>query len=374
MNTEALLISQAKQTAAFSAAKELVRLGIDQSQPTNIFGVIERAGIWLLFQPLKDLQGVYLKDPLTGRRAILINSRRPLSLQRLTAAHEYGHYVLGHESSLDETADVEPSNIRTVQEAAAQTFANDFLMPPQLVNTQWGSLGLPSEQQQLEPHQVYLLSLYLGVSYKALIYQLVALKKIKWPTANKLKKYQPRQIKQVIGRSFGPLDSFADVWPLSEEDNGRHLLTRVNDEVNIALPEIPSTGYRWAVTAPPMIDISQEMASGLDKAAANVLLKERATPKDRIALLSDDFESASARRDDRTGTGGHRYLCFRIIQDGSFNLRLGLVRPWQPEISPARTFEVAIQAARQTTGEVDNGPREEVKRSLASNAAPDGGE
>ena len=123
--------------------RELVRLNVDQNQPINIFQVIEQAGIWLFFQPLKDLQGVYLKEAKTGARAILINSRRPLSMQRLTAAHEYGHDVLGHEASLDDAADVEPSDTQVTQEAAAQTFANDFLMPPQLVNTQWNSLGLP---------------------------------------------------------------------------------------------------------------------------------------------------------------------------------------------------------------------------------------
>lgn len=365
MNKEASLVSQAKQIAEFAAARELVRLNVDQSQPIDIFRIIERAGIWLLFQPLQDVQGVYLKEPETGRRAILINSRRPLSLQRLTAGHEYGHHVLGHEASLDEAADVEPSDNRVAQEAAAQTFANDFLMPPQLVNTQWRGLNFPSQQRHLEPHQVYLLSLYLGVSYRALIYQLVALKRVGWPTARRLAKYQPRQIKQFIGRGLGPLDSFADVWPLAQEDDGWQLKTRVNDEISVTLPETPSSGYRWAVAEPKLIDLSREMAEGMSKSAANALLSERVTPEARLALLGDDFEGTISRQDDRTGTGGHRYLSFRIIQAGSFALRLGLVRPWQPEAPPVRTFEVAIQSARQTTGDVDNGPREEVKRELA---------
>lgn len=368
MNTETSLVARAKESGAIAAARELVRLNIDRSQPVDIFQVIERAGIWLWFQPLRDVQGLYLKEPMTGRRAILVNSRRPLSLQRLTAAHEYGHYVLGHEASLDETADIEPSDTRIVQEAAAQTFANDLLMPPQLVNTQWKSLGLPDQQRLLEPSQVYLLSLYLGVSYRALIYQLVALRRIGWPTASRLTKYQPRQIKQLIGRGIGPLDSFADVWPLAQEDNGRHLQARVNDEISVALPEIPSSGYQWAVLEPRMIDLSREVATGMDKTSTNALLRERAVSSADLALLSDEFEGAG-RRDERTGTGGHRYLTFRVVQAGSFALRLGLVRPWQPQATPARSFGVTVQAARQTTGEVGNGPREEVKRGLPRNAA-----
>ena len=367
------LISRARENAEIGAARELVRLSVDQSQPVDIFSVIERAGIWLLFQPLKDLQGVYLKDSETGGHLIVINSRRPLSLQRLTAAHEYGHHVLGHEASLDHAADVEPSDTRIAQEAAAQAFANDFLMPPQLVNTQWNSLGLPSQTRLLEPHQVYLLSLYLGVSYRALIYQLVALKRIGRSTANRLAEYQPRQIKQLIGRGIGPLDSFADVWPLAQEDDGRHIQTRVNDEVSIALPEIPSTGYRWAVTAPPIIDLADEMAAGLDKAAAKSLLAERATLGVPLALLGDDFEGAS-HREDHAGSGGHRYLNFRIVEAGAFVLRLDLVRPWQRQGASTSTFEVQIHSTRQTTGEVGNGPREEVKQGLAHSLANQPGE
>lgn len=368
MNTEASLVSRAKQNAVIAAARELVRLDVDQSSPVDIFNIIERAGIWLLFQPMQNLQGVYLKDPGTGRHAILINSRRPLSLQRLTAAHEYAHHVFGHEASLDEAADVEPSDTRVAQEAAAQTFANDFLMPPQLVNTQWKSLSLPSQQRLLEPHQVYLLSLYLGVSYQALIYQLIALKKVNWPTAKRLAQYQPRQIKQFIGRGLGPLDSFADIWPLDQKDNGRHLQTRVNDEISIALPEIPSSGYRWVVAAPSVIDVSQKMTAGLSKADANALLKGQAMSEARLALLGDDFEGV-AHQDNKVGAGGHRYLSFRIMQAGAFSLTLGLVRPWQPQAVPVQTFEVTIQSARQTTGEVDNGPREEVKQRFAGSMA-----
>lgn len=367
------LISRAREKGEIKAARELVRLKVDQSQPINIFSVIEQAGIWLLFQPLKDLQGVYLKDSESGRHLIVINSRRPLSLQRLTAAHEYGHHVLGHEASLDHAADVEPSDTHIAQEAAAQTFANDFLMPPQLVNTQWNSLELPTQPRLLQAHQAYLLSLYLGVSYRALIYQLIALRRIDKPTANRLAKYQPRQIKQLIGRGIGPLDSFADIWPLAQEDNGRQIQTRVNDEVNIALPEIPSTGYRWTITSPQVTDLSTEIAASQDKMTAKTILAARISPGIPLALLSDDFDGASSR-DDYAGSGGHRYLNFRIAESGDFVLRLDLIRPWQSQGASVGTFEVKINSTRQTTGDVGNGPREEVKQGLAHSLTSGQGE
>ena len=363
MATNTSFISQARGEAEIAAARELIRLNINQNQPVNVFQVIEQAGLWLFFQPLQDLQGVYLKDPNNGSRAIVINSRRPLSMQRLTAAHEYGHNVLGHEASLDDATDVELSNTHIAQEAAAQAFASDFLMPPTLVNTLWKSLNLPLQQKNLEPPQVYLLSLYLGVSYKALIYQLIALRRIGWPTARRLITYQPRQIKQLIGRGIGPLDSFADVWPLAQEDKGRHLHTRVNDEISIALPETPSSGYRWSVVSPEIFDVSQKIAAGIDKVTAKALLAGESTPDVYLALLGDDFEGASSQHE-LIGAGGHRYLNFRIVKPGSFAITLHLVRPWQVEATPADTFEVTIHSARQATGDLGNGPREEIKKDL----------
>ncbi len=360
-------ISQAKEQAAYAAAKQLVKLRLDLSQPIDIFKIIEQAGIWLFFQPLQDVQGVYLADAQTSRKAILVNTRRPLSLQRLTAAHEYGHFVMGHAASLDEAIDVESSDTKVAQEAAAQTFANDFLMPTQLVSTMWASLGLPSQARLLQPHHAYLLSLYLGVSYTALIYQLVALRRINWTIARQLAKYQPRQIKQLLGRNFGPLDSYADVWPLSEDDDGRSLPVRVNDEINIALPETPSSGYRWNITSPTYMDFTQEVAAGSDKEAARVLLANQGSNRVPLILISDEFEGVSLAATSQAGTGGRRYLSLRVSQAGNTQLQLNLIRPWQPQ-SPAGKFSITLQASPKATGWDAQGPRTQIKQELPVNA------
>lgn len=366
-------INQAKEQAAYAAAKELVRLRLDLGNPIDVFRVIEEAGVWLLFEPLRDVQGVYLSDPRTSRKAILINTRRPLSFQRLTAAHEYGHFVMGHTASLDEAADVEPSDTKVAQEAAAQTFANDFLMPPQLVSTVWNSLGLPTQPRLIQPHQAYLLSLYLGVSYKALIYQLVALKRINWPTANRLAKYQPRQIKQLLGRNSGPLDSYADVWPISEEDKGRALPARVNDEINVALPETPSSGYRWAVVSPDFIDLSRVVGAESDRDVARMLLANRRSNETPVVLISDEFEGASSEKIGQVGTGGRRYLSFRVSQAGTIHLQLNLIRPWQPQYVED-TFAVTLHASPKATGRDENGPRSQIKQNLHTDALVSGTE
>ena len=371
MSINPLTPERAREDAAYVAAKELRRLHVDQSQPIDIFGIIEEAGIWLFFAPLSDVQGVFLRDAETGQKAILINSRRPLSMQRLTAAHEYGHYVLGHEASLDDAADVEPSETVIIQEAAAQVFANDFLMPPQLVQRLWRDLALPDQAKLVGPHQVYLLSLSLGVSYKALIFQLVSLRKISRSLASRLAKYQPRKIKQeILGRGIGPVDSYADVWPIDENDDGRVLNVRVNDELSIALPEIPSAGYRWTVRAPEIIDLSAETSTATSKAAMGALLEANKSTGVRLAILGDEFEGDLQEQGDvRAGVGGRRYFTFRVMQPGTYELRLELRRPWQRSGIPARAFHVDINSIPKATGDQDKGVRDSLKQPLANSAA-----
>jgi len=359
-------IDQARAEASLEAMRQLKRLHVDQTRPIDIFAIIEAAGIWLFFQPMKDVQGVYLRDAETGRQAILINSRRPLSLQRLTAAHEYGHCVLEHSSSLDEQADIEPSQTKIVQEAAAQVFANDFLMPLRLVERLWKDLGLPQDGRKVEPHQVYLLSLHLGVSYSALIYQLVQLKKIPRSVVGGLARYQPRRIKQeLLGRNIGPVDSWADVWPLDEKDNGRHLHVRVNDELNIGLSEIPSTGYRWDVMKPEVTDLSAEVSQARSKSDITAMLADL-EPGVQIALLDDEFEGAMPARA-VAGAGGRRFLKFRVLKSGVHELELGLRQPWLP--SAEEIFTVRIEAIPKATGDEDNGIRQGLKQPMAVSAS-----
>ena len=83
-----------------AAQEEHQRLGTSMHERIPVFDVIEDSRIWLFFQPMRTLFGAYERH---GNAAgIIINSQHPLSLQRFTAGHEYGHHVLGHEASADD--------------------------------------------------------------------------------------------------------------------------------------------------------------------------------------------------------------------------------------------------------------------------------
>ena len=349
-------MSAAHPTAAdgaSAAARERARLGAALDAPIDVFDVIQRSGIWLMFQPLRNLFGAY--ERVGDAAGIIINAKQPPSLQRFTAAHEYGHHVLGHAPSLDDETHIQPDGeLLNPREQAAQTFAAHFLMPPQFVETALERLGLPATPGQLTPQAVYLLSLELGVSYAATINRLAALGKIDRDLAAALRRFSPKQIKAEIARSPRPRSDRADTWLLREEDRGRVLRPRVLDELYTYLPEMPSSGYLWSLDAP----------SVLDTRAGSRPVSSDTRP---LALLHDDFEAAPSTAEGlRYGAGATRRLAFRVLRPGYHRLELAQRRPWLRSGAPAQTWTVDLHVAVPQTGEAKRGLSERQKPLLVT--------
>ena len=204
---------QARIQGSLEAARQLLRSKVDQTQAIDVYAVIREANLWLLFEPMDDLWGAYLPY---GGGGVLINANRSKSVQRLTAAHEYGHHVLGHAAAVDHEREVEHAfDLNRIDEAAAWSFAADFLMPPRLVNSLYGELDLP---QNLQAHHAYQLSLFLGTSYNATVRQLVAQRKISIDIGTAMLRVPPSNIKRMIGKGVSPAKSHAEVWPVDGSD------------------------------------------------------------------------------------------------------------------------------------------------------------
>jgi Zn-dependent peptidase ImmA (M78 family) len=327
-------IRRAYQQGSQQAQRELRRLALDLSQRVEIFDVIERSGVWLMFQPLDKLFGFYER---TGDTAgIVVHAGHPLTLQRFTGAHEYGHHVLGHERSLDleHDIDAEPDEL-PAQEAAAQGFAANFLMPLQLVNRTLRRVGLPREPQSVSSEQVYELSLLLGTSYQATISQLQALHKIHWRHARELRKQKPIDIKTRLAGGRRPENARADMWRVDEQYDGEQIVVRVEDEIHVALAENPTTGARWL-------------------------------PRGRTEAITliDSWPEPDAG-EQVYGRPRFRHFWFRADEPGSAALSLALARP-QNQRRIARTFELEIAIARRRTGESDHGLSEHQRVLLAA--------
>ncbi len=337
-----------------AAAREHARLKTAESPPVDIFEVIERSGIWLMFQPLANLYGTY--ERVGDAAGIMLNAKQPLSLQRFTAAHEYGHHVLGHATSLDDEAHILPEGpALSPRENAAQTFAAHFLMPATLVDAvlQWH--GLPPAPRQLTPRQAYLISLDLGVSYAAAVSHLATLGKIDRDIAVDLRRVAPKRIKAEIAGEPRRRNDRADIWLLHERDAGRVLHPRPNDELLADLPEMPSSGYIWSVSAGDVADVRESDAlHGTPSSAA-------------LALVGDDFRPAAGGEPGRRyGTGGSRRLVFKVLRSGRHRLQLAKRRPWLASAAPAALWEIDLEIAPQRTGAANRGLSEHQKPLLAA--------
>lgn len=314
-----------------AAQREHQRLGTDLHRRVDIFDVIEDERIWLLFTRLQNLFGAYKRyDDAAG---IVINSQHPLTLQRFTAAHEYGHHVLGHTASADDESRIfrRPHDL---QEVAAQAFAGEFLMPLQLVNYTLRTMGITGNQLSLTARQVYELALELGVSYGAAVTQLVGQHIVPVSVGQKLRKQSPLTLKTAISGSK-PLNAWADVWILDESQEGRALTPRLRDEIHVSLEENPTTGYVWTLAE--------------DASAA-------------LALITDEFEELST--EEVIGGGGRRHLHFRVARPGNARLRLEKRRPWQQAAAAMATFEATVNALPAVTGESEDGLAEDQKKAI----------
>ncbi len=156
-------------------------LGLDQGQKraqrVDVFDCIDRTGAVLMFQPLDKLLGAFMKEG--GAAGIILNTERPLGMQRFTAAHELGHWVLGHDPHADDEgilrrgplADGRVFKRVPPEEREADAFASYFLLPAHLIKTQMEVQGW-DVHHLANPDTVYQAALRFGTSYAGAIYGL----------------------------------------------------------------------------------------------------------------------------------------------------------------------------------------------------------
>jgi Zn-dependent peptidase ImmA (M78 family)/predicted secreted protein len=326
-----------------AATREWMRLGLDPAEPVDIFRVIEEARVWLLFEALQHLFGFFQRAESAA--GIVLHNGHPLSLQRFTGAHEYGHYVLGHEASQDGPGELFGDREVPIQELEAQAFAAEFLMPLPLVNRSLDRLGLARDPGELSPVEAYQLSLELGSSYTATVTQLRQLNKITDQARTELARWQPITIKTELGDGTRPANARADVWDVTENRRDRHLRLRLEDELHIRLAETPSSGYRWDVDA-------RELGTGLE-------------------LLADELEPTDLHAHERIGATRQRHLWWRATAPGHGTLSVRLVRSWQgTDAEPLDGISLALSITPPRTGvELDTGIALPQRRALVQATA-----
>lgn len=238
------MASLAQRRYALQAADELLNdLEIDQEQPVDVFDIIDRLGLWLVFNRLDALLGATIPK---GRGGIMLTTQRGPSVQRYTAAHEIGHWVLDiSEPAFDGEAEIYyPTGDR---EQLAQLFAGQLLMPPPLVFATCARHGLTSDADATAP-AVYLIARDMRASYEAAARQLSNLSIISPQTRDSLLARTPAQVKTELCHGHRPRGA-VDVWPVELASAGGRFDVTEGDEVVVRLPENRSTGYRWMTSA-----------------------------------------------------------------------------------------------------------------------------
>jgi len=229
----------ARRRALQAAQATLDELHIDTSSPVDVFDALDRLGLEVTFMRLDNLLGAILPDG-----GVLLTTERPTSVQRYTAAHEIGHWVLDRDAlALDGDIEIN-GNSPVERERLAQLFAAYFLMPPPLLRGTAARHGL-RRGDPATPAQVYVVSRDVGASYEAVARQLGNLDFYPWSHVRTLLDVPPLRAKTDAAFGHRPINGRADVWPLDPPRDGEDIFVRVDDELVLALPENRTTGYRW---------------------------------------------------------------------------------------------------------------------------------
>lgn len=234
---------QARRHALQEADTLLRELDVAQDAPIDVFALIEQLDLELVFNDLKTILGALLRHGDGG--GIMLSTQRGAAVQRYTAAHEIGHWILGHEAACDTEADLyTPSHDR---EQLAQIFASQLLMPPPLVYATAARYGVTNSETATGP-LVYHIARDMGASYEAVVRQLDNLGMINRHKRDELLAIQPGTIKTQLSLGHRPVGQ-VDVWPVDVGFSGGAITVTEGDEIVIVLPENRSTGYQWLTEA-----------------------------------------------------------------------------------------------------------------------------
>ena len=159
------LATQAMQAATATRAEA----ELNQTGPICIYGLCETLGIMVRFNNI-NMEGMYQRGI---RPRIHLSARRPLPRRAYNCAHELGHHVLGHGSSIDELReDAKAQPWEDPKEFLADTFAGFILMP--IIGLRRAFAARDWTPETATPAQIFTIACEFGVGYTTLLTHLSA--------------------------------------------------------------------------------------------------------------------------------------------------------------------------------------------------------
>ncbi|MGZ5043193.1 MAG: ImmA/IrrE family metallo-endopeptidase [Methylobacter sp.] len=141
-----------------------INAGIDLKSPICIYSLCEKFGVTVRFNDI-NMEGMYDRNP---KPRIHISALRPLARRNFTCAHELGHHIFEHGSTIDELRDDQTRNTnRPPNEVLADTFAAFMLMPTLGLKEAFTRRGLkPNNASALD---MYAIACNFGVGQSTLV-------------------------------------------------------------------------------------------------------------------------------------------------------------------------------------------------------------
>lgn len=232
--------------ATSRAAELLEQFPTDNRTSFDVVGAVTELEIPLMYRPLKGLWGATITVD-DDEKGVLVTTKLGRAVQRFTLAHELGHVLLGHKESFDETVGFTGRfgpKAKPTEEIAADTFASELLAPKRLAVASAKRHGW-DRKALTDPTNVYQLSLRLGISFQAACWALVSHGVFDQSHAEQLQKLPVKDTKLKIASPTMINDSWADVWRITEGDNGTFLEGGINDVFAVHLQDFASAGYIW---------------------------------------------------------------------------------------------------------------------------------
>ena len=179
--------TQAMQAAIATRAKAR----LDQHSPICIYRLCELLGVTVRFNNI-NMEGMYQRG---ASPRIHLSALRPLPRRTYNCAHELGHHVFGHGTSIDELReDAKQHPWEDSKEFLADTFAGFTLMPIMGLRRAFASRGWTLETAT--PVQIFMVACDFGVGYGTLLTHLsVGVNMISKVRAADLRRVTPKALR-----------------------------------------------------------------------------------------------------------------------------------------------------------------------------------
>jgi Zn-dependent peptidase ImmA (M78 family) len=184
------------------------RLDFDPFGPVDPHRAAQLLGVKVVYLRT-SMEGFYCK---MRPPKILLSSVRPVPRRAFTCAHELGHHIFGHGSTVDQLQEDGRADSDKPEEILANAFAAFFLMPSVGLRGAFARRGWACDSAT--PLQVYTVACQFGVGYRTLVSHLsYALRDITVAHRKELERWTPQRIRREL------LDEEYDSFVVVDREN-----------------------------------------------------------------------------------------------------------------------------------------------------------